>query len=161
MLSEVEPRLRRSLPAGHIAFATLASERALNAWGAGDRPQALKLANEAVAITEALARSHRQGADRLPIFLTRRSMMELDTGRADEALADAKLAVDELQKTARAGAFSTMQGRAYMALGRALLAHRQSGEARTAFRSAAGHLESALGKDNSEARDARQLAATS
>ena len=36
MLDEAEPRLRRRLPAGHIAFASLASNRALIAQGRGD-----------------------------------------------------------------------------------------------------------------------------
>src|SRR5258707_11804322 len=36
MLSEVEPRLRRTLPPGHFAFASFTSERALNAAAAGN-----------------------------------------------------------------------------------------------------------------------------
>ena len=36
MLSEVEQRLRRSLPAAHIAFASLASQQSLNAQARGD-----------------------------------------------------------------------------------------------------------------------------
>ncbi len=52
MLSELEPRLR-VLPAGHIAFASFASERSLNAQAAGDLPTAMEFADQAVAILEA------------------------------------------------------------------------------------------------------------
>jgi tetratricopeptide (TPR) repeat protein len=44
MLAEVEPRLRQSLPAGHYAFAVLASEQSVIALARGDVQVALKLA---------------------------------------------------------------------------------------------------------------------
>ncbi|MBV8709116.1 MAG: protein kinase [Acidobacteriaceae bacterium] len=156
-LSEVEPRLQRTLPAGHLAFATLASERALNAQAAGDLPLALQLSERAVAIVETLAKAGRQGADRLPLVLTRRSDIELQTQRLDNAVADAARAVSVLQKNAEPGTFSSTCGRAYFALGRALQAQGKRDEARAAFRSAAEHLPSALGPDHPDAQTARRL----
>lgn len=157
VLSEVEPRLRRTLPTGHIAFASLASERALNAQAAGALPLALKLSEQAVAIVEALTEAGRQGADRLPMLLTRRSNVELQAQRLDDAVADAARAVSVLQKNAEPGTFSSTGGRAYLALGRALQAQGKRDEARAAFRSAAEHLQSALGPDHPDAQTARRL----
>ncbi|HUI58049.1 MAG TPA: protein kinase [Bryobacteraceae bacterium] len=157
MLSEVEPQLRRTLPPGHVAFASLATERALNAQAAGDLRAALDFSNQAVAIIEALAKAHGQGADRLPLLLTRRSDIELRLGRTDDAATDAGQAVSLLQQSAGSGTLSTTFGRAYLALGRALQAQQKRDEARAAFRSAAQHLESALGADHPDARAARVL----
>lgn len=158
MLAEVEPRLRRTLPAGHIGFATFASERALNAEVAGNLPLALSFSNQAVDLVETLAKAGRQGSDRLPLVLTRRSEVELRLGRAPEAAADASRAVSVVRATAEPGTFSTTAGRAYFALGRALLAQQKNKEARAAFESAAEHLQGALGRDHPETRAARQLA---
>jgi len=157
MLSEVEPLLRRTLPAGHFALAMLASGRALYAQTAGDLPLALALSNQAVTIVEASAKASRQGADRLAILLTRRSDVELQLVRAEQAATDAARAVSTLQKTAEPGTFSSTAGRAYFALGRALQSQQKPVEARAAFRSAAEHLESALGSEHPEARAARHL----
>lgn len=48
MLDEVEPRLRKDLPPGHYAFASLLSERSLLELERGDLPSALRPANQAV-----------------------------------------------------------------------------------------------------------------
>src|SRR5262249_39498789 len=68
-LSDVEPRLRRVLPPGHIAFASLTSEQSLLQQARGDLPSALELANQAIAITEAAIKAGKQGADFLSIAL--------------------------------------------------------------------------------------------
>ena len=156
MLAQVEPRLRRTLPPGHLAFAVLDSERALNAQAAGDVASALTLSNQAVAIAEALAAKNRQGADRLPVFLARRAMVELDLGHSADASSDAARAVALLQKTAASGTHSSILGRAYFALGRALEAQHQSGEARSAFRSAAEHFTATLGPTHPDTLAARR-----
>jgi len=157
MLADVAPRLQRILPAGHVAFATLASERALNAEAAGDLPLAMKFADQAIAIVEALVRSGRQGKDRLPLLLTRRSDIELRLGRLDAAAADAARAVDMLTQTMEPSTFSTTRGRADFALGRAREAQGRQAEARIAFQSAAENLDHALGPDHPETREARRL----
>jgi serine/threonine protein kinase/tetratricopeptide (TPR) repeat protein len=158
MLDEVEPRLRRGLPAGHIAFATLSSNRALIAQASGDLQAALEYSNDAVAISEAAMKEGRLGGDYLPLFLCRRSDVELQLGRPDQAEADAARGLSILQASAQAGMFSSTLGHAYLVLGRALQAQGKRDEAHTAFLSAAEHLQSTLGPDHSETRSARQMA---
>jgi serine/threonine protein kinase/Tfp pilus assembly protein PilF len=157
MLSEVEPRLRHDLPAGQVAFASLMSQRALIAEGRSDLRTAMDLANQAMVIAEVEIKAGRQGTDYLPDFLVRRSDLELQLHRPGEAAADAARALTMLQRSAQPGAFSSDLGRAYLALGRALQAQDKRDEARAALRSAAEHLESALGPDHPDTRSAKQL----
>jgi len=157
MLSELEPRLR-NLPPGHIAFVVLASERSLNAQAAGDLTKALGLANQAVGLAEASAKTGGVSPDYQGNMLMRRSGIELQLGRADDALADASRALPLLQQASVPGTFSNDLGHAYLALARALEAQGRNDEARDAARSAAEHLQNALGPDHPDARSARQLA---
>jgi eukaryotic-like serine/threonine-protein kinase len=159
MLAEVEPRLQRALPRGHYAFAGIASERSLIALAQGDLNNALKLANDAVAIDEAAIKSGGQGAAQLPIFLVRRSTDELAAGHPDDAAASAARALSLLQAATPAGTFSCNLGRAYLALGRALESQGKRQEAGAAFQSAVEHLQNALGADHADTRSAQQLAA--
>ena len=78
MLAEVEPRLRQSLPAGHYAFAVLASEQSVIALARGDVQVALKLADQALAIDEASTKAGGAGVFYLPTLLIRRSAIELE-----------------------------------------------------------------------------------
>jgi tetratricopeptide (TPR) repeat protein len=158
MLKEVEPRLRKALPPGHYAFASLTSEYSLVALGRRDLSTALKLANEALTMDEAAIKAGGQGIEFLPLLLQRRSKVELDAGQADVAVADATRAVDLLQQSVQPGAFSSSNGRAYLTLGNALKAQGKYNEARSAFRSATEHLNSALGPDHPDSRAAQQLA---
>jgi len=157
MLAEVEPRLRRSLPPGHYAFASLASLQSLLALARGDPRTALQLADQAVAIDEAAIKRGGQGAPILPLLLVRRSTVELEAPRPDDAAADAARALSLLQATSQPGTFSSNLGRAYLTLARALQAQGKAAEARTAAQSAAEHLQNALGPDHPETRSARQL----
>lgn len=158
MLSEVEPRLRKSLPPGHIAFGSLAFQRALNAQARGDTRTALELANQAVAIAEASVKAGRAGAFYLQTFLVGRSEIELQLGQRDEAVADAARALSQRQASAEPGTFSSYLGRAYLALARALEVQGKGDEARAAARSAAEQFQNALGPDHPDTRSARQLA---
>jgi serine/threonine-protein kinase len=158
MLSEVEQRLRRSLPAGHIAFASLASQQALNAQARGDTGAALQLANQAVAIAEASVKAGHAGGFYLQAFLIHRSEIELKLGHGDQAAADATRVLSQLQEGMHAGTFSSYLGRAYLALARALDAQGKHDEARAAARSATEQLQNALGPDHSDTRSARQIA---
>jgi len=157
MLDEVEPRLKRGLPAGHIAFASLASDRALVAVARGDLHEALEHANEAVAISEAAMKTGRLGGDYLPLFLTRRSEVELELGNAKLAEADAIRGLNVLQGSAQVGTYSSILGRAYLALGQALQAQGRTGDALTAFRSAAENLQDSLGPDHPDTQSAQHL----
>jgi serine/threonine-protein kinase len=158
MLAEVEPRLRQSLPAGHYAFASLASEQALVALANGDLQAALKFAEQGVTIDEAAIKAGGLGAFYLPTLLIRRSAIGLEAGHHDEAAADAARALGLLRGGAEPGTFSAYVGRANLALGRALRAEGKGEEARAAFRSAAQHLQATLGPSHPDTRRARQMA---
>ncbi len=158
MLAQVEPRLRRSLPAGHYAFASLASDRSLNALAKGDVPAAVRLADQAVAIAEAAIKAGGEGAVLLRMLLTRRSAIELAAHRPGDSAADAARALSLLQAAAEPGTFSSTMGHAYLALASALEAQGKGNEARAAARSAAEQLQNALGPDHPDTRSAQHLA---
>jgi serine/threonine-protein kinase len=158
MLDEVEPRLRHGLPAGHIAFGSLASVRALIARAHGDLPAALKFCDEAVAVAETASKAGKLGGDYLPLFLIRRSGVELQLGHPDQAQTDAARGLSLLQAFVQPGTFSSNLGRGYVALGRALQAQGKSEEARAAFRAGAENLEISAGQDHPDTHAARQLA---
>lgn len=158
MLSELEPRLQRHLPIGHIAFGSLNLQEALNAQSRGDLPEALRLADNAIAIAETQARNGGQGGDYLPLFLVRRSLIKLQAGLASEAEADSMRALELLQKIAAPGGLSSTLGRAYLAHSQALRALNKSDQALAEVRSAIVQLENTLGPDHPDTHKARQLA---
>ena len=90
MLALAEPRMRKSLPAGHYAFASLVSERSLNAVAEGDIPEGMRLAGEAVAIAETSIKNGHAGAILMPTLLVRRSNVELAAHRTQDAVSDAE-----------------------------------------------------------------------
>ncbi len=157
MLTELEPMLRRSLPPGHVAFASLALQQALNAQARGDVQKALDLANQVVTIAEEAIKAGREGAGYLQVYLVSRSNIHLQLGHLGEAAADAGRALKILLDASQMESFSAALGRAYLALGRALSPQGKDEEARAAFRFAIENLQSALGADHSETRAARQL----
>jgi serine/threonine-protein kinase len=157
MIAEVEPRLRRVLPAGHYAFASLMSERALLAEARGDLHAAVDLANQAMTLVETTVRAGGEGSFYLPVFLVRRSALELRLGRAGEATVDAARAVAILQAAARPGTFSSSLGLAHLARGRALHAQGKHEEAGAALRLAAEHLDHTVNPDHPDTRTARRL----
>jgi serine/threonine-protein kinase len=150
-LVEAGAWMRRGLPDGHIGFASLAMQRALLSQSRGNAASALEEANRAVAITEAWMKSRGQGAEYLPIFLERRSEIALAIGRAQEAVADARRAIDLAEPT------SITAGRAHVALGLALRSQGQLDQARREFGTGAAVLGDAGGVDHPEAIRAQQL----
>ncbi len=158
MLAEVEPRLRRDLPPGHYAFASLASEHARLQMERGNFVSALRYANDSVAIMEAAAKSGKGGGQFVPGALSIRASVELAAGLPDQAVADAARALDMFQKVAQPGEHSRILGKAYLILARALAAQGRAGEARAAARSAAEQLQNTLGPDHPDTRSALQLA---
>src|SRR5262249_58837525 len=100
----------------------------------------LQLANQAVSLDEAAIKSGGVGAYLLLTLLIRRSGIKLEVGQLDGAIADATRALSLLQAPTYRGGFSQNVGRAWLALGQALQAQGKIAEARTAARSAAGHL---------------------
>jgi serine/threonine protein kinase/Tfp pilus assembly protein PilF len=157
-LAEVEPRLRKSFPPNNYWFGALASAQALVASGRGDFQTALPLADQAVAIVEAASKAGRSGSDFLPIALMRRSSVELAAGQGGQAGEDAQRALTQLQAAVPPGEFSSIIGRTYLNLGRSLESQGQHHEAEAAFRSAAEHLQNALGPNHLDTRSALQLA---
>jgi serine/threonine-protein kinase len=158
-LSEVEARMRKVLPPGHIAFAAVASQRSMIAQARGDYQKALALADEAVGILEASMKSGGLGASNLPTVLARRADVKLDLHRYQDAETDAALAIEKMRPLQEPGALTTSLGRAYFRLGRALLGQGRTDAARAALKTAIENLESALGPDHPETRRARELMA--
>jgi tetratricopeptide (TPR) repeat protein len=156
LVSEAAVRFDRSLPPGHIGFAELARQRALNAKAAGDPVMALRFANEAVAALEASVK-HR-GLHKLPSFLVCRAEIALQLGRLGDAETDAARAIRILHDGGQSEAPSANIGRAYLTLGRALRAQAKHAEARAAFASAAEHLRAALNSDHPDTRRAEAQA---
>jgi tetratricopeptide (TPR) repeat protein len=154
-LSEVEPLLKRMVPAGHSAFSSLAAQQALLAQARGDLDAAAVAADRAVAIAEASTQSP-HGLRRL---LMDRSDLALLRGRLEAAEADAARALRLEQKATEPGARSSRLGQAYLTLGRALQARGKGTEARSCFASALEQLEPTVGEDHPDSRQARRLAA--
>jgi tetratricopeptide (TPR) repeat protein len=150
--------LRRNLPVGHYAFASLASERSLNAQAAGRLQSALEFSNQALAIAEAASRAGQQGGHLLGILLWRRSAIELQMGLVESATTDATRALQMMGRTLQPGDFSCNLGYIYLALGRALQAQGKDEKARAALASAAGHFDKTLGPQHVDTRVARELA---
>ena len=158
MFAEVKPRLENSLPPGHYGFASLASAQALNALAQGDVSAALKLADQSVAIDEAAITAGGEGSYYMPTLLINRATVELEARRPHLAVEDASRALTLLQAGSKPGIFSSIQGAAYLALGRALRAQGKVREASTAFGAAAEHLRVTVGPDHPDSRQAQQLA---
>jgi tetratricopeptide (TPR) repeat protein len=94
----------------------------------------------------------------LPLLLIRRSAVELEAKRSDDARTDAARALSLLQATSQPGTFSSNLGRAYLTLAQALQAEGKRDQAQAAARSATEQLQNTLGSDHLEVRAARQLA---
>ena len=159
VLDAVEPRLQAALPPDHIAFASLATDRAQLAEAQGDLERARELADRAVAMAEGVFTKGGESPDFLAICLRRRSGLRLKLGRVPEAVADAARARDLLQPEIPSGARVSTLGRAHLALALALHAQGRHLEARDSARAALEHLESALGPNHPETRAAQQIVA--
>ncbi len=159
MLMEVEPRLRKALPPGHLAFAALATEYSMLREARGDLRGAMQSSNEALAICE--AKGGDSANDYLSYALIPRSDIERQLGRLDNAARDATQAVAIQQHATEPGAFSTFLGHAYFAQGRAFEAQGKHDQARVAFQSAIDNLQTTLGPDHADTRAAQQMSSLS
>ena len=155
-LDVVEPRLRQALPPGHPAFGSLMLERALTANEAGQTEAALALIDDAFDI--AVAAERRGGsAGNAARVLVRRAELRHASGQHAAAAADARLALDAFAGLLPQGSLSKMQGDAYLALGRALLAQGKMQDGNAALRESLRHLEDALGPDSPRTQTVRAL----
>jgi tetratricopeptide (TPR) repeat protein len=157
VLDEVEPRLRQQLPPGHIAFASLTSERGLLAQARGELRMALDLTDGAIQMIHSSVQAGNQGSDVMALLMLRRSGIELDLHMFEEAASDARSAVELLQRNTPAGTWSATLGRAYLSYGQALAAQNHRDAARQALQSAVEHLEKTFGGDHPQLVNARAL----
>jgi len=155
MLREVEPRLKRMVPAGHIAFAAIVLEQALLDQARGDAAAALSAVDRAVALAEASP----QRASYVSRFLLRRAELACQNGRLDQALADADAALREELQASAPGMPSSMIGQCHLVLGQVRRAQGRPDEAGAAFASAFQILRPALGERHPATRAAREQAA--
>jgi eukaryotic-like serine/threonine-protein kinase len=153
-LAEVEPRLAAMLPPAHLAFAALALQRQLLAQARGDAETALTASNRAIAIGEA---ANVDAYIRMTL-LTRRAQLEVQIGRDADAKTDAQRAVDLARQTVPDGTASSIAGQAWLALGQALLAMHETGEAHEAFVAAVEQLQPTQGADHPQTRFAQSHA---
>lgn len=156
-LDEVEPRLRRMLPAGHVAFVSVASERSMLAAARHEFPSALQFADRAVDIASSTPSSRYL----LPSVLLRRSRLELEMGRPADAEADARRALELERPTLALAQHSSLLGGIWLALGRAQVAQGESAAAQQAFAAAAAELRQTVGPDHPDTRAAEALAVAS
>jgi hypothetical protein len=87
-----------------------------------------------------------------------RSEIDLAMGHADQAEADANLALAALHTDQPAGGVSSKVGQAYLAMARALASEGKTAQARTAASQAVAQLQGSLGSDHPDTKSAQQLA---
>ena len=157
MIAQAEPRMRKTLPPGHYAFATISGQRALIAMERHDLPAALQLTDESIATIQASLKSGKGGAYLLPALYTDRAAIDLALGHASEAEADAAQALAAIRAHDNSTDISSKLGRAYLAQARALTAQGKSSQAQAAASQAVLNLKGSLGQDHPDTRSAQQL----
>jgi len=157
MLAEVEPRLHKQLPPGHYAFAAITTERGLIAFERHDLPAALRLIDQSIATLQAAVKSGGSGAFSLPGLYVDRSEIDLALGHANQAEADANLALVALQSHGHAADVSSRLGRAFLAQARALVSESKVAQARAGAMQALDQLQGSLGPDHPDTQSARLL----
>ena len=158
MLAEVEPRLLKSLPATHYAFASLADRRSRILLEENNLDGAIEQSNRALALIEATVKAGNEGAFIRPTLFMDRSEIDRAANRFNEAAHDADRAIELLGATVEPGSYSRKLGLALLARARALAAQHKSNDARRDALYAADQLEKSSGADLPEARAARELA---
>jgi tetratricopeptide (TPR) repeat protein len=157
-LAQVEPRMRKDLPPGNYGLSTIPAERGLIALEKNDLPTALRLMDQAIAIRQAAVKTSGQGSFSLSGLYIDRSEIDLAMGHADQAEADANLALAALHTDQPAGGVSSKVGQAYLAKARALASEGKTAQARTAASQAVAQLQGSLGSDHPDTKSAQQLA---
>lgn len=155
LFDEAERQLRERLPPGHGAFASLALQRGNIALARGRHAEALRLVSEGLAQAEASS----QGGDLVGAALLRRAQVQLATGEAKGALADARRAVEVERQRSTGDQPSSRLGRMFLTLGEAELAAGRPMDAWATLQSAARHLEATLGAGHRDTRRAHELLA--
>lgn len=155
-LESVEPLLRRELPSGHPAFASLIAQQARTAHASGRTEEALSLIDRACAMAEA---AQRRGGE--PGFLAHtlmnRAWLRLADGQYAAAGSDARRALEVFDGLLPAGSLNTIRGDAHLVLGRALLGQGKRREGDEALRTSLRHFDDALGPESPASREVRAL----
>jgi eukaryotic-like serine/threonine-protein kinase len=157
-LDEVEPRLQKALPPGHLAFAALASDRSQILELSGDTARALDLANLAIRICEEPSRHGKACKQYIPSLLRHRASIETALRQFAPAESDARRALQLFLQRTRPGEFSQSTGHAYLTLARCLAAEGRDAEGRAMAQLAADQLEKSIGANHPDTRSARELA---
>jgi tetratricopeptide (TPR) repeat protein len=157
LVDELEQRQRKRYAPEHYVFAELSLVRANIALGRGDLPSAAHFAKEAVELDEASIRRIGQCAAFLPALFVNKSGIELKSGQREEAVSDARRAINLLEDREDPSILSSNVGRAYLALALALEAEGKPDEAQLAARKAYANLQTTLGSDQPDTQSARQL----
>lgn len=155
-LAEFTSRIAHKDAPGSLVFALIAVEQANIAQAAGDLRSADRRIDEALQLMAKLAQTGHTPQEYVSKGLTVRAGIELQLGRAADAVNDATRATRLAEQAAVPGDPSVDVGHAYLVLGRALKAQGSS-RARAAFRSAAENLASTLGSNHPETIEARRL----
>ena len=150
MLAEFEAKSKELLPLDHVAFAMIASQKAMLALARGDDQTALAEVNRAVAMAETKHEGRRA------FLLLRRAEVHLGGHRYEAARADAARSLTLNQEATGPGARSSLSGRAHLTIARAFKAEGNMAEACAAYASALEHLEPTLGKGHPETLEAAQ-----
>jgi eukaryotic-like serine/threonine-protein kinase len=158
MLAEVEPRLQKSLPSTHYAFASLADRRARILLEENNLDAAIQQSDRALALIDATVKAGNEGAFIRPALYMTRSEIDRAANRLDEAAHDADRAIVLLGATVEPESYSRKLGLAHLARARALAAQHKTDDARKDAQYAADQLEKSSGADLLEARAARELA---
>jgi serine/threonine protein kinase len=158
MLAKVEPRLQKSLPATHYAFASLADRRALILLEQNNLDAATQQSDRALALIDATVKAGNEGAFIRPVLFMDRSEIDRAANRLEEAAHDADRAIELLGATVEPGSYSRRLGLAHLARARALAARHSTDDVRKEALIAAVQLERSSGADLPEARAARELA---
>jgi serine/threonine protein kinase/tetratricopeptide (TPR) repeat protein len=151
LIDELEQRWR-SLPAGHVGFATLASQRANLLLARGDPAAALVESDRSLAVIKQLPAM----AAYLPRYIVRRGEIALQASRLEAARSDAARALELERAAAGADAAtpSSIIGSCHLLEGQALRSMGKREEARASFAAALRHLELTLGADHPKTRQA-------
>jgi len=160
-LDRLEPMLRRSLPSGHYAFASLAYQRSSIAIASGDYGKALQFVNDGISIGEGAVKNGGQGKGWLYSLYLRRAEIEIQRSEPEIAAIDATAALRIATEITPSGTFSAGIGSCYKTLAEALRAQGKPQEAQAAALSALANFEHASGPDHPETIAARKLAGLS
>jgi tetratricopeptide (TPR) repeat protein len=150
MTAAFEAKTKQLLPAGHVAFAAVASQKSLNALAGGDAEGALVEANRAVELVE--AKPEMRG--RQVVMLLRRAKVLMGLRQYEAARADAARALAFEQEACGPDSHSCWAGRAQLAIAGAMSAQGKTSEARLAYASAWEHLRDSLGQEHAETQEA-------